>query len=361
MKIAIDVSQMCYEGTGVARYLRGLTKALLELKSDHHFVLFAGALRQQPFFRELSRTTPWDRAEWRIFPLPPKLAGIALNALPIPFELLTGPADLIHTSDWSAPFSHLPLVTTVHDLVFKKYPETVDPLIQETQTKRLDRLVKSNVQIIADSQSTKNDLMEIYQVKESRITVIYPGIELIYSPQSQPEIDRVKTKYNLSDRFILSVGTQEPRKNLARLVQAVQGLDLPLVLIGKHGWGDKAATPGVSALGFVPDEDLPALYSAATVFAYPSLYEGFGFPVGEAMACGTPAVTSDVSSLPEVGGAAAVLVDPSNVESIKQGIMKAMTERDSRIKLGLAQASKFTWDIAAKQTLEVYEKTRARN
>jgi glycosyltransferase involved in cell wall biosynthesis len=368
MKIAIDVSQMCYQGTGVARYLHGLTRALLESSSGHTFVLYAGALRQQPFFRKLARTQPWSQATWRILPLPPKLAGLALNALPIPLEWLTGPVDLIHTSDWSAPFSRLPLVTTVHDLVFKKYPDTVDPLIRETQEKRLNLLVKSNVQIISDSESTKNDLMEIYQVSPSRITVIYPGIKSTYSPQSKSEIVRVKTKYNLSDQFILSVGTQEPRKNLSRLVEAAQGLALPLVLTGKYGWGADpltpgvkgAQTPGVLSLGFVPDQDLPALYSAATVFAYPSLYEGFGFPVLEAMACGTPVVTSYTSSLPEVGGSAAILVDPNSVEAINQGIVRAIAERDNRIKLGIAQAREFTWGQAAQKTLEVYEKTRSR-
>ena len=352
---------MCYQGTGVARYLRGLTRSLLELKSAHQFVFFAGVLRQQSFFRELSHLSPWDRAEWRILPLPPKLAGLALNSLPIPFEWLTGKADIIHTSDWSAPFSQFPLVTTVHDLVFKKYPDTVDPLIRDTQIKRLSRLVQTDVQIIADSESTKNDLMEIYSLKESRITVIYPGIDQIYSPQSKHEINRVKTKYNLPDRFVLSVGTQEPRKNVARLVQAVQGLDLPLVLTGKYGWGHQTSTPGVSTLGFVPDADLPAIYSAATVFAYPSLYEGFGFPVLEAMACGTPVVTSNVSSLPEVGGQAAVLVDPLSIESIRQGIVTAQADKDLRIKRGFAQAKKFTWERAAKQTMEVYEKTHNRD
>jgi glycosyltransferase involved in cell wall biosynthesis len=294
------------------------------------------------------------------------LAGLAFNTLPIPLEFLTGPVDLIHTSDWSAPFSRLPLVTTVHDLVFKKYPDTVDPLIRETQEKRLNRLVKSKVQIIADSESTKNDLMEIYQVSPSRIIVIYPGIESTYSPQSQRELVRVKTKYNLPDQFILSVGTQEPRKNLSRLIEAVQGLNIPLVLIGKYGWGPNLPDhiPGmqhVMSLGFVPEEDLPALYSAASVFAYPSLYEGFGFPVLEAMACGTPVVTSNISSLPEVGGSAAILVDPKNVKSINQGIMQVIAERDSRIKLGIAQAKEFTWGHAAQKTLEVYEKALDRN
>ncbi len=356
MKIAIDVSQMCYEGSGVARYVRGLTQALLSENSPHRFILYAGALRQKSFFTDLAHTHPWNRAIWKILPIPPKLASLALHSLPIPFEIFTGSADLLHTSDWVEPTSNLPMVTTVHDLVFHQYPETVDPLILRTQTQRLARLAKNSTHIIADSLSTKNDLMEIYRFSSERITIVYPGIEPTYQPQSKSEIDRVKRKYDLPDKFIFSLGTQEPRKNLTRLTEAVAGLDLPLVLAGKHGWGDKTKT-----LGFVPEADLPALYSGATVFAYPSLYEGFGFPVLEAMACGTPVVTSNISSLTEVAGEAAVLVDPLDVDSIRSGIKQALASHDKLIKLGIIQAKKFSWDNTAKQVLEVYEKIANRH
>ncbi len=356
MKIGIDVSQMCYEGTGVARYVRGLTESLLSLDSPHTFVLFAGALQHRSFFTKLKSHSPWNHATWSILPLPPKLAGFALNALPVPFEWLLGNVDIIHTSDWSQPMSHLPLVTTVHDLVFKKYPETVDPLIRQTQESRLTRVITEKIQIIADSQSTKNDLMEIYKVKSELITVIYPGLDYRYTPQSSKEIERVKIKYQLPQRFVLSVGTQEPRKNIERLIEATRDLDMPLILIGKYGWGAKT-----QSLGFIPDADLPGLYSGATVFAYPSLYEGFGFPVLESMACGVPVVTSNTSSLPEVGGDAAVLVDPLSVEAIRAGIIAADLERVVRIKRGLAHAKKFTWELAAKQVMEVYEKTAHRH
>lgn len=356
LTIALDVSQMCYSGTGVARYVRGLTHALLSSDSAHHFVLYAGALRQANFFHNLAAQEPWNRATWRILPIPPKLAGLVLNTLPLPFELLTGPADLIHTSDWVEPYSHVPMITTVHDLVFHKYPETVDPLIRTTQTRRLQRLVGDQTHLIADSRSTKNDLLEVYPLRSERITVIYPGIESSYAPQSRSEIDRVKIKYNLPDQFILSLGTQEPRKNLPRLLTAVQSLPLPLVVVGRHGWGAETQT-----LGYVPDADLPGLYSAATVFAYPSLYEGFGFPVLEAMACGTPVVTSNVSSLPEVAGSAGILVDPLDVDSIRSGIKQAFASRQALVPLGLAQAKKFTWSKTAQLVLEVYAKIAHRD
>jgi len=362
MKIAIDVSQMCYQGTGVARYVSGLTEALLNTATAHEFVLFAGALRQRGYFVRLSQTAPWNKAQWKISLLPPKLAGLALNHFDLKIESLIGEVDLFHSSDWAEPSSRCPRVTTIHDLVFKKYPDTVDPLILATQTKRLEKIVRAGTHIITDSESTKNDLMEIYHLSTTQIDVVYPGISPNYSPQSKAEIDRVKTKYKLPDQFILSVGTQEPRKNLARLVEVAHSLAIPLVLTGKYGWGDhQTDTPGVLALGYIEDLDLPAIYSASSVFAYPSLYEGFGFPVLEAMACGTPVVTSNLSSLPEVAGEAGVLVDPLSLGSIKSGITQALDNREKLITLGLSQASKFSWDHTAKQVLEVYEKIAHRD
>lgn len=356
MKIAIDVSQMCYEGTGVARYVYGLTEAMLESGTDHQFVLYAGTLRRRKYFKDLMQTKPWNLASWRILPLPPKLAGKAFNLLPFRAQWLVGKVDIFHSSDWSEVSSTCPSVTTVHDLVFIKYPDTVDPLILKIQQSRLKKIVRNQTHIIADSQSTKSDLMEIYHLPSDRITVVYPGISDLYKPQTKKEIDRVKSKYNLPDKFVLSVGTQEPRKNIARLAEAVESLGIPLVLVGRHGWGSKTQT-----LGYVPDSDLPAIYAASSVFAYPSLYEGFGFPVLEAMACGTPVVTSNISSLPELAGDAAILVNPEDVSSIAKGIKTALSKREDLIKKGKAQSKLFTWAKTAKQTLEVYEKITHRD
>jgi len=224
MKIAIDVSQMCYVGTGVARYVKGLTEALFGLDTPHEFILYAGTLRQRAFFTDLSHKKPWNKAKWKIFPLPPKLAGYALNDSSIPFELLVGRVDLVHASDWGHPSAKSPVVTTVHDLVFKKYPSTVDPLILSMQRKRLDKIVRDKSHIIADSLSTKQDLVEIYQIPDSMIDVVYPGLDSIYTQQKKTEIDRVKNKYKLPDQYILSVGKQEPRKNQGRNQHADDGV-----------------------------------------------------------------------------------------------------------------------------------------
>ena len=357
MKITIDVSQMAYSGTGVGRYTFELVKALLSLPSLHQFILWAGVRKQRFYFESLQKTEPWSRATWVYSHVSPKLAGMLFNYSPLHLEYLSGETDLIHLSDWTAPVTRVPTVTTVHDLAFVKYPETVDPLIRHTQSIRLSRIISHGNHIIADSVSTKNDLVEKYQIKESQIDVVYPGISTTYSPVSKEELERVKTKYSLPSRYILSLGTQEPRKNLERLIEATRTLGLPLVIAGKYGWGKKVGNPQhVTVLGFVAEDDLPALYSSATVFCYPSLYEGFGFPVLEAMACGTPVVTSNISSLPEVTGDAAILVDPMNIESIKSGIEQALTSSEKMIKKGIQQAKKFSWQNTASQVIKIYEK-----
>jgi len=362
MKITIDISQMAYSGTGVGRYTFELVKALLTLPSKHEFILWAGVRKQRFYFESLQKTEPWNRAKWVYSHLSPKLAGVLFNYSPLHLEYLSGATDLIHLSDWTAPVTRVPTITTVHDLAFIKYPQTVDPLIRHTQSVRLSRVISHGNHIIVDSLSTKNDLIEKYQLDESLIDVVYPGIGSSYFPKSLDEIKRVKKKYSLPDHFILSLGTQEPRKNLERLIEATKTLDLPLVIAGKYGWGKKLGNPShVKVLGFVAEVDLSALYSSATVFCYPSLYEGFGFPVLEAMACGTPVVTSNISSLPEVAGEAAILIDPMNIEAIKSGIEQSLPMREKMINKGIQQAKKFRWDKAARQLLSIYEKLGTRN
>jgi glycosyltransferase involved in cell wall biosynthesis len=357
MKITIDVSQMAYSGTGVGRYTFELVKALLTQPSKHEFILWAGVRKQRFYFESLQKTAPWNKATWVYSHLSPKLAGVLFNYSPLHLEYLSGETDLIHLSDWTAPVTRVPTVTTIHDLAYAKYPETVHPLIRHTQSLRLSRIVKHGNHIIADSMSTKNDLIEKYQLNDSLIDVVYPGLSQDYYPRSGEEIERVKTKYNLPAKFILCLGTQEPRKNLERLITATTNHSLPLVIAGKYGWGKKIENPShVTVLGFVDEADLPALYSSSTVFCYPSLYEGFGFPVLEAMACGTPVVTSNISSLPEVTGDAAVLVDPLSIEAIRSGIDQSLELSENMIKKGIRQAKKFSWDNTATQVMSIYEK-----
>lgn len=360
--IALDVSQMVYSGHGVGRYSEELARALLlHAPANYSFTYFAGALRQAAKLRLRRKQHPWSRASWKTLPLPPRLAPLFWHTTNLSLNTFLGRSDLIHLSDWTTPRANSPLVTTVHDLVFKLYPETVHPLVLKTQKKRLERAIKYNAHFIADSKNTKNDLMKIFKLDSSRITVVYPGISARFEPRKKIKVDQMKERYGLPDQYLLTLATREPRKNLPRLIKAYQSLKKtdpslpPLVIAGRYGWGkDEKPSADVIITGYIKEFDLPALYSGASVFVYPSLYEGFGFPVLEAMACGVSVVTSNTSSLPEVAGKAAVLVDPKSVKDLATGIARALKERKSLSKKSLTQAKKFSWEKTAQETLAVY-------
>jgi glycosyltransferase involved in cell wall biosynthesis len=227
--------------------------------------------------------------------------------------------------------------------------------------------------IIAISENTKKDIIDYFGIDEEKIRVIYLGVDRQFSPQPDMDEVGVLSKYNLPSGYILSVGTLEPRKNLIRLINAYKmvassGEPVPkLVIVGGQGWGDEelgkvVRESGLIDLviltGYVPDEDLPALYRNTTVFVYPSLYEGFGLPPLEAMACGTPVITSNVSSLPEVVGDAAILIDPYNTTEIAQAIASVLKDKELRERLrmnGLARSNLFSWDKTARETLKLYQ------
>ncbi len=364
MRIAIDVSQIVYQGTGVGRYTTELTKHLLQLKTDHQFLFYAGSLRTRHLINLFRTQSPWNQATWKLTPFSPQISDFLFNRLNLPLDPFIGKIDLFHASDWTQPRLKVPTVTTVHDLVFLKYPQTLPPLIVKTQTRRLKRVIKFADHIIADSLSTKDDLVKMYSLPETKISVIYLAHSENFYPRKSKEVERVKTKYQLTNPYLLSLNTQEPRKNLQKVIEAFKAYlhlnphsQLDLVLVGRHGWGQKLVTdnPRIKFLGFVPDEDLPPLYTGAQVFLYPSLYEGFGLPVLEAMACGLPIITSNLSSLPEVAGEAGILIDPQDVFAIRDAIQRALTRHDFLAQQSLQQASKFSWQKTAQQTLEVYQ------
>ena len=358
MKIAIDISQAIY-GTGVSVYTKNLVENLVRLFPDDQFVLFGGSLRRK---KELEKLAKKLKGIPKIVSYPPTFMDFLWNSLHLlPIEKITGPVDLVHTSDWTEPPSKYPKITTVHDLIPFKYPQTTTDSIRNAHKKRLAWVVRESVKIIAVSQSTKEDLMSILKVPEEKIVVIPEGVEDRYCPQPLEIIDAIKRKYKITGDYLFSLSTLEPRKNQAGLIKAFAKLkdtypDLKLVIGGKTGWGEQPEPiPGVLMPGYVPDADLPALLSGASAFVLPSFYEGFGLPPLEAMACGAPVVTSNLSSLPEVVGEAGVLVDPKSVDSINAGIIEALENQAAYREKGLKQAKKFTWERTAKETYQIYK------
>lgn len=321
MKVGIDISQIVYGGTGVATYTQNLIDNLKIVDQKNTYVYFGSSLRRPlPGF-------------WRF---PPTILDILWNQLHImPVENLIGKIDVFHSSDWTQPPTKAKKVTTIHDLVVYLYPESSHPKIVATQKRRLEWVKKEGDLIIAVSESTKKDIIEILKIPEEKIRVIYEAANPIFRPVIK------KTK-----PYILGMGQLKSRKNIERLEAAFKSLELKDVEL-------KIANN-------ISIENLVELYSNALCFVYPSLYEGFGIPVLEAMACGCPVITSNISSLPEVGGQAAIYVDPLSVNDITEKIKYVLSlNRERLTKEGFAQVSKFSWEKTARETVKVYEELAA--
>ena len=317
--------------------------------------------------------------------------------IPIPVELIVGKVDLFHSPDFTLPptLPGVPTLLTVHDLSFIRDPDSAWPGLRAFLNQAVPRSVKRATHVLADSQATKGDLIELFGTPAEKITVLYSGVEPRFAPvPDRAEIDRVCAKYHLPRPFILSVGTLQPRKNYGRLIQAFAQVigaapsdqaqpstsaerrsasapnarpDLHLVIAGGKGWLVETIFEQVKRWGlesrvhfpgFVDDADLPALYSAADLFVYVSLYEGFGLPLLEAMACGTPVIGANTSSLPEVIGEAGLQVDPRDVDAIAQAVKQLIGPAEMRERCsaaGIERARSFTWENAARELLAIYD------
>ena len=286
--------------------------------------------------------------------------------VPLPMEWLAGRAAVYYSPDFILP----PLtggraLVTVHDLTFLRVPDAADPRLAAFLTAAVPRAVARADHILADSAHTRRDLSELLHVPPDKVSVVYPGVAPRFRRVDDPAaLAAVRARYGLDGPFILGLGTLEPRKNLARLIEAfarlaARGLPHSLVLAGGRGWlydpifaqvERLGVKERVRFLGYVADDDLPALYSLADAFAFPSLYEGFGLPPLEALACGTPTVVSNTSSLPEVVGDAALQVDPTDVDALAEALVRLVTDAALRGRLravGPPQAARFSWSAAA--------------
>lgn len=371
MKIAIDISQIVH-GTGVSFYTRNLIKALAKVDNKNEYLLFGGSLRLknilQDFAAEIKKIN--KNFSSKIFTLPPTAVEPLFNRFRfLPIESLIGPIDVFHSSDWTQPPTNAAKVTTIHDFGFFKYPDVAHPKIAAVMKRRLELVKKESDLIIAVSEATKKDVVDLLGIPGKKIKVIYEATPENFKKASKKEITQTKRKYKIKGDYFLSVATLEPRKNLKRIIEAFrltsQISRLTLVIVGKFGWGDVEQSSiihhksSIIFTGYVPNQDLPALYSGASCLVYPSLYEGFGLPILEAFACQCPVVTSNISSMPEVSGKAAILVNPLKVKDIARGIKEAMENRENLINAGSKRVKHFSWEKTAKETLKVYRQTYA--
>lgn len=368
MKIGIDISQIVY-GTGVSNYTAQLVKHLVKIDHKNEYILFGSTLRSQKKLKEFVRELadhPNVRAKLLFWP--PTFLEILWNRLHIwPVEKFIGDVDIFHSSDWTQPptATKTKKVTTVHDLIAYLFPSSLPPKIVAVQKRRLARVRAEADLILADSQTTKEDLVKFLQVNESKIKVVSLAASEEFRPQDEDKIGKVLEKYKIKKPYILSVATQEPRKNIQKLLDVFEKVvqmrpQVNLVLTGKYGWGLQTRTgANVIWTGFIPQDDLVAIYSGCRVFVYPSLYEGFGLPILEAMACGAPVVTSNNSSMVGIAKDAAILVDPRSESQLKRAIDLVLDlnleNYQKMVRASISRAHQYSWTKTARETLKAYE------
>ncbi len=376
MRIGIDISSIVY-GTGVSTYTKNLVKNLLDIDRKNEYILFGSSLRRRKDIEKFTETLKdYKNLKVKLFRYPPTILEILWNKLHVfPLEKFIGEVEVFHSWDWMQPpikSNKTKLVTTVHDMVVYLFPSSVHPKILKVQKRRLQRVKAEADRIIADSYTTKDDLVKFLKIDEDKIRVIYLAPSSDFKPIDEDKVKQVLEKYKIKKPYILSVATQEPRKNIQKLLDVFEKIiishpDLHLVLSGKYGWGAHLPEGGqglrssqnVIWTDYVPQEDLVALYNGCRIFVYPSLYEGFGLPILEAMACGAPVITSNNSSMAEIAKDAAILIDPRSegqfTKAIEMIMNLNMENYQKMVNAGLNRARAYTWKKTAQQTLEVYE------
>lgn len=363
MRIAIDARLVSYAVGGISQYTIRLVRALAATSTDDEILVLES--------QKAGPGTPWPDAVRQVKLITPP--HNRLEQITLPMELLRVPADLLHSPDFIPPFRRrCRSVITIHDLAFLRFPHL---LMAESARYygQVDRAVRSAEQIVAVSYSTRQDLLDLLEVDPQKITVIYSAAAPECRPLDPAEAQERRAQLDLPERFILFVGTLEPRKNLPTLLEALPRVwkehRIPLVVVGGKGWLYESVymtldrlrltEEQVHLVGAIPSQQLAYYYGCASCLVMPSLYEGFGLPALEAMACGTPVVVSNVSSLPEIVGDAGLLVDPEDVEGLADTLIRLLSDEKLRRRLGqlgIQRAATFSWERTARETLAVYRR-----
>lgn len=370
MTIYFDLSAAVHRRAGLGRYSESLARGLAPLLGERLGFFYnaeegihpVAGLDGFPTRTVSLGYKPWRMAVW---------LGQLAHA---PFNRLLPEVELYHaTEHLLMHLQRTPTILTVHDLIFRRYPAHHKPLNRWYLNLTMPLYCRRATHIVAVSKQTKRDLIDAYGLPADKITVIYEAAGLDFTPQAPDVVAAARARYNLPPRYILSVGTIEPRKNLGRVLSGFEqlhgeGLVDSFVIVGKKGWlyddffsqlDRSPARHAVIFPGWVSDADLPAVYAGAAAVAFPSEFEGFGLPALEGMACGAPVVCSNTSSLPEIAGDAALLVDPADTDAITAALRRILCEPDLAGALrrrGLVQAARFSWARAARETMDVYER-----
>ena len=381
-KIVIDGTAALAQGGGIGRFTHGLIQGLASVDHESEYTIC--------YAKDASKNAPFDLPSnfcWRRLGLTQKQAVWLWHRLrlPLPIDLWLGRSALYHSPDYTLPpLARAHGIVTIHDLSFETLPEVHNPNLRRYLQKAVPYSIRRADHVFADSESTRQDIVRYYGTDPAKISVVYPGVEARFRSFDATQaadgalLDHVRQSYALERAFILIVGTLEPRKNLATLIRAFAAYrretfgkkELQLVIAGGEGWlgeGEKlqklvqelGLEHHVNFTGFVADEHLPALINLAEAMVYPSLYEGFGLPVLEALACGVPVITARNSSLTEAGGDAALYIhDARDVDALADALGVVLHDEARRRRMiakGFDHAAKFTWEATGRQVVALYK------
>ena len=369
MHIAIDAHSVGTQLAGNETYAVNLIEALAQIDRVNQYTIYV--TKNEAVDRFANR--------WPNFQVKRTLPHTPLVRIPLTLaaELRRNPVEVLHVQYTAPPFAPCPIVSTIHDLSFEHLPETFTRRSRTQLRLTVRGTARRAAVILTLSEFSRRDIIETYAVDPERVLVTPAAAPTNFAPvENETELKDIRERYGIKANYLLSLGSIQPRKNLARLIEAYAllrssraGDQLPqLVIAGKRGWLDneiqRAAqrenrNESIKFIGYVPEKDLPALYSAAICFVYPSFFEGFGLPVLEAMQCGTPVIAGNRTSLPEVAGAAALLFDPFDAGALAEAIERIIHNPDTRAELrvkGLERARIFSWTATARLTLQAYER-----